>query len=114
MKGRRQRIGTELQWRPSSFGVQGEFAATRGAVSLSATMIFFGFGLGGVIMGRITDRLGIVPAMAVSIAFLTGSYVLAGLATALWQFVVISFLMGLGTSATFAPLMTEASHWFDR
>jgi MFS family permease len=94
--------------------VQQEFAATRGAVSLSATMIFFGFGLGGVIMGKITDRLGIVPAMAVSIAFLTGSYVLAGLATALWQFIVISFLMGLGTSATFAPLMTEASHWFDR
>ena len=94
--------------------VQGEFAATRGAVSLSATMVFFGFGLGGVIMGRITDRLGIVPAMAVSIAFLTGSYLLAGLTTTLWQFIGIAFLMGLGTSATFAPLMAEASHWFER
>ena len=94
--------------------VQQEFAATRGAVSLAATMIFFGFGLGGVITGRITDRLGIVAAMAVSIAFLTGSYVLAGLSTALWQFIIISFLMGLGTSATFAPLMAEASHWFER
>ena len=40
--------------------VQPEFAATRGAVSLAATMIFFGFGLGGVITGKITDRLGIV------------------------------------------------------
>ena len=40
--------------------VQAEFAATRGAVSLAATMIFFGFGLGGVIIGKITDRLGIV------------------------------------------------------
>src|SRR5262249_18476645 len=85
--------------------VQAEFAATRGAVSLAATMIFFGFGLGGVIMGKITDRLGIVPAMAVSIAFLVTSYVLAGLSAALWQFIAISFLMGLGTSATFAPLM---------
>src|SRR6476620_9674978 len=94
--------------------VQQEFAATRGAVSLAATMIFFGFGLGGVIMGRITDRLGIVPAMAVSIALLIGSYVLAGLSTTLWQFIAIAFLMGLGTSATFAPLMAEASHWFDR
>jgi MFS family permease len=94
--------------------VQQEFAATRGAVSLSATAIFFGFGLGGVIMGRITDRLGIVPAMAVSIAILCGSYVLAALSTALWQFIFISFLMGLGTSATFAPLMAEASHWFER
>lgn len=94
--------------------VQQEFAATRGAVSLSATAIFFGFGLGGVIMGKVTDRLGIVWAMAVSIVFLVGSYVLAALSTALWQFIVISFLMGLGTSATFAPLMAEASHWFER
>jgi MFS family permease len=94
--------------------VQAEFAATRGAVSLAATMIFFGFGLGGVIMGRITDRLGIVPAMALSIAFLCVSYVLAGLSTALWQFIAASFLMGLGGSATFAPLMAEASHWFER
>ena len=29
VKGRRQRIGTELQWRPSSFGVQGEFMRAR-------------------------------------------------------------------------------------
>ncbi len=94
--------------------VQAEFAATRGAVSLAATMIFFGFGLGGVIMGKITDRLGIVPAMAVSIACLAISYVLAGLSTALWQFIFASFLMGLGGSATFAPLMAEASHWFER
>ena len=94
--------------------VQQEFASSRGAVSFAATMIFLGFGVGGVIMGKITDRLGIVPAMAVSIALLTCSYMLAGLATALWQFIVISFLMGLGTSATFAPLMAEASHWFER
>src|SRR5215510_15922133 len=94
--------------------VQAEFAATRGAVSLAATAIFFGFGLGGVIMGRITDRLGIVPAMAISIAVLASAYVLAGLATALWQFIAISFLIGLGSSATFAPLMAEASHWFER
>ncbi|MGE0288360.1 MAG: MFS transporter [Bradyrhizobium sp.] len=94
--------------------VQAEFAATRGAVSLAATMIFFGFGLGGVVMGKITDRLGIVPAMAVSIAFLSLSYVLAGLSTALWQFIAASLLMGLGASATFAPLMAEASHWFER
>ena len=47
--------------------IQAEFAATRGAVSLAATMIFFGFGLGGVIIGKVTDRLGIVTAIAISI-----------------------------------------------
>src|ERR1700724_3605315 len=94
--------------------VQAEFATTRGAISFSVTMIFLGFGLGGVIMGRITDKVGIVTAMAVSIALLTVAYVLAGLSTALWQFIAISFLIGLGASATFAPLMAEASHWFER
>jgi MFS family permease len=94
--------------------VQTEFSASRGAVSLATTMIFMGFGLGGVVTGRITDRFGIVTAMALSIAFLGVSFVLAGLAATLWQFNLIYFLIGLGTSATFAPLMAEVSHWFQR
>ncbi|MGX1325279.1 MFS family permease [Bradyrhizobium sp. USDA 377] len=94
--------------------VQAEFGATRGAVSLAFTLMMFGFGLGGVIAGKITDRFGIVPAMAISIAFLGVANVLAGLSTQLWQFVAAYFLIGLGTSATFAPLMAEASHWFER
>jgi MFS family permease len=94
--------------------VQTEFGATRGAVSLAFTLMMFGFGLGGVIAGKITDRVGIVPAMAISIAFLGVANVLAGLSTMLWQFVAVYFLIGLGTSATFAPLMAEASHWFER
>ena len=94
--------------------VQVEFGATRGDVSLASTMIFMGFGLGGVVTGRITDRFGIVTAIALSIAFLGISFVLAGLAATLWQFNAVYFLIGLGTSATFAPLMAEASHWFER
>ena len=94
--------------------IQAEFAATRGAVSLAATMIFFGFGLGGVIIGKVTDRLGIVTAIAISIVVLVSAFVLAGLSSALWQFILISFLTGLGASVTFAPLMAEASHWFER
>ncbi len=94
--------------------VQAEFAASRGAVSLAFTMFMMGFGLGGVVTGRITDRFGIVAAMALSIALLGASYVLAGLSATLWQFIAIYFLIGLGTSATFAPLMAEASHWFER
>jgi MFS family permease len=94
--------------------VQAEFSATRGAVSLATTMIFMGFGAGGVVTGKVTDRFGIVTAMALSIAVLGTSFVLAGLAATLWQFNAVYFLIGLGTSATFAPLMAEASHWFER
>src|SRR3982074_95761 len=73
-----------------------------------------GFGLGGVATGKITDRFGIVAAMGLSISFLGLAYVLAGLSTTLWQFILVHVLIGLGTSATFAPLMAEASHWFER
>jgi MFS family permease len=94
--------------------VQAEFGATRGAISLAFTLTMLGFGLGAVATGRITDRLGIVMAIGLSIAFLALGYVAAGLSTTLWQFIAVYFLIGLGTSATFAPLMTEASHWFER
>src|ERR1700737_4214249 len=94
--------------------VQPEFGATRGAVSLAFTLTMLGFGLGGVATGRITDRFGIVMAMALSIGILGLAYVLAGLSTTLWQFIAVHVLIGLGTSATFGPLMAEASHWFDR
>src|SRR3989440_4165946 len=95
-------------------GVQAEFGATRGAVSLAFTLTMLGFGLGGVATGKVTDRFGIVAAMALSISFLGLAYVLAGLSTTLWQFIAVHVLIGLGTSATFGPLMAEASHWFER
>ena len=94
--------------------VQADFSATRGAVSLATTMVFMGFGLGGVVTGRITDRFGIVAAIASSIVFLGISFVLAGLAARLWQFNLVYFLIGLGASVTFGPLMAEVSHWFVR
>jgi MFS family permease len=94
--------------------VQAEFATTRGAVSLAYTLTMLGFGLGAIVVGRITDRFGIVAAMALSIAVLGAAYVVAGLSTTLWQFIAVYFLIGIGSSATFAPLMAEASHWFER
>src|SRR5258708_20269168 len=94
--------------------VQAEFGATRGAVSLAFTLTMLGFGVGGVATGRVTDRFGIVVAMALSISFLGLAYVLAGLSTTLLQFIAVHVLIGLGTSATFGPLMAEASHWFER
>src|SRR4051812_7914696 len=95
-------------------GVQAEFGASRGAVSLAFTMGMLGFGLGGVGTGKITDRFGIVTAIALSIAVLGSAYVAAGLSSTLWQFIAVYFLIGLGCSATFGPLMAEASHWFER
>jgi MFS family permease len=94
--------------------VQAEFHASRGAASLAFTMVMLGFGLGGVVTGKITDRFGIVTAIGAGIAIMALGYIGIGYSTALWQVIALHLAIGLGSSATFGPLMAEASHWFDR
>jgi MFS family permease len=94
--------------------VQAEFDAGRGAASLAFTLAMAGFGLGGVVTGKLADRFGIVTAIGLGVVVLGLGYLGAGLSTTLWQFTLVHFAIGVGSSATFGPLMAEASHWFDR
>jgi MFS family permease len=92
--------------------VQAEFAVARGEASLPFTLSMFGFALGGVAMGRLRDRFGILAVAALGIATLAGGYSLAALAPDLWSFALASALIGFGASATFGPLMADVSFWF--
>jgi len=94
--------------------VQNEFAASRGTASLAFTMVMLGFGSGGVLTGKITDRYGIVTAIGLGIGILGLGYIGAGMSASIWQFIIVHFFIGLSSSATFGPLMAEASHWFSR
>jgi MFS family permease len=94
--------------------VQADFAASRGAASLAFTLTMVGFGLGGVIAGKLTDRFGIVATIALATVLMGIGYLIASQSTALWQFNLIHVVIGAGSSATFGPLMAEASHWFER
>src|SRR6202048_4389825 len=94
--------------------VQAEFGATRGTASLAFTMVMLGFGLGGVLTGKITDRYGIVTASGLGMGLLGLGFIGAGMSSSIWQFIPVHFVIGLSASATFGPLMAEASHWFER
>jgi MFS family permease len=94
--------------------VQTEFGANRGTASLAFTLVMLGFGSGGVLTGKITDRYGIVTAIGLGIGILALGYIGAGMSSSIWQFILVHFAIGLSSSATFGPLMAEASHWFDR
>jgi MFS family permease len=94
--------------------VQSEFGARRGTASLAFTLVMLGFGSGGVLTGKITDRYGIVTAIGLGIGILGLGYIGAGMSSSIWQFILLHFAIGLSSSATFGPLMAEASHWFDR
>jgi MFS family permease len=89
--------------------VQAEFGATRSDAALPYTLTMIGFGLGGILMGRLADRFGVmVPVLASAVALGAG-YSAAGLAGSLWQFSIAhGLLIGLlGMSATFAPLVAD-------
>jgi MFS family permease len=94
--------------------VQSEFAATRGTASLAFTLVMLGFGIGQIVTGKISDRYGIVAAIGVGIGLLGIGYVGAGLAPTIWLYILVHFLIGLSSAATFGPLMAEASYWFER
>src|SRR5262245_14282731 len=94
--------------------VQASFAITRGEASLAFTLAMLGFALGGVVMGRVSDRHGIVPPLAAGAVAISLGYVAAGLAANLWLFALAYALVGFGTSATFGPMMADLSQWFTR
>jgi len=94
--------------------VQADFGITRGEASLPFTLTMFGFGIGGIVMGRFADRFGIVmPVMAGAIALGAG-YGLSGIASGIGTLSLAQGLLGFGSAATFGPLMTDMSHWFVR
>jgi len=94
--------------------VQADFAIARADVSLPFTLAMVGFALGGVLMGRLVDRFGIVVPVGCGTISLALGYGVAGHAPNIGVFACGYALIGLGSSATFGPLMADISHWFRR
>src|SRR5215472_16764374 len=94
--------------------VQADFAATRADAALPYTLAMLGFAFGGVALGRLSDRFGILaPAAGGAVLLCLGSLA-AGSAGSLWLFALAHLLIGCGASATFGPLMADLSQWFTR
>ena len=96
--------------------VASDLDATRGGVSFAYAVLFTGFGVGGILMGWWSDRVGIMwPTLVGSVAIASGLF-LAGHATALWHIVLaFGLLVGfLGMSSIMVPLVANITHWFDR
>lgn len=96
--------------------IQADFGVARGDASLPYTLTMIGFGVGGVLMGRVADRYGVMTAVMVGAVGLGLGFIGAGLAPSLALFCLAQglFVGLLGTSATFAPLVADTSQWFDR
>jgi MFS family permease len=94
--------------------VQAEFAVPRAQASLPFTLDMVGLAVGGVVMGRLLDAVGVLGPLILGALALCVGYVAAGSAGSLVAFAVAHALIGFGSSVTFGPLMADISHWFVR
>jgi MFS family permease len=95
-------------------GVQADFGVARADASLPYTAMMVGFGVGGIWMGRLADRFGVMRPTLVGSAGLAAGFVAAGLSGGIATFSLAhGVLMGFfGASAMFAPLVADTSQWF--
>lgn len=95
--------------------VQNAFGVDRAEASLPYTATMLGFGVSGIVIGRLVDRFGIVRPAAAAVVILGLGYVAAGSAGTLTEFALAhGLLIGVGSAATFGPLIADVSHWFRR
>jgi MFS family permease len=94
--------------------VQADFAVPRAEASLAFTLTMVGGATGGVVLGRLLDRAGILPVLLVGAALLAVGYVGAAYAGSFAAYAVAHGVIGFGSSIALGPLMADISHWFVR
>ena len=95
--------------------VQADFGVARGDASLPFTLTMIGFGVGGIVMGRLADRFGIVvPVIArrdrARRRLCAVGHRRQASGSSRWR----RACSASAAPATFGPLMTDISHWFVR
>src|SRR5258708_11255859 len=93
--------------------VQAEFGVARADASLPYALTMLGFGVGGIVMGHLSDRFGVIVPVLTGGVCLGLGFIAAGGAANLWQFTLAQgLLIGLlGLSARLAPLVGRAFPW---
>lgn len=96
--------------------VQADFGVARADASLPYTLLMVGFGLGGMLMGRLADRWGVAVPLRIGAIGMGLGFAAAAMSGSIWLFALAhGLLIGLlGSSATFSPLLADTSLWFVR
>ncbi len=94
--------------------VQAEFGVARAQAAMPFSLLMLGFGFGGLVMGRLADRHGVMVPLIIGGTCLGIGFVSAAFAPNLLVFNAIHGLaIGFaGSSATFSPLVADTSLWW--
>lgn len=96
--------------------IQAEFGIDRASAALPYTLTTIGIVFGGMLMGRLVDRFGIVFPVAAGTISLSAGYVATSYAQSIGVFAALcgSLIGMIGSAALFGPLVANTSLWFDR
>ena len=87
---------------------------SRTGISLAMTIGFLAMAFGSIFWGTFTDRFGPRVAVLTGSCLLAASLALASFSRSLFEFqLVFGLLVGIATSAIFAPMMATVTGWFD-
>ncbi len=95
--------------------VAADFGVSRSAASLAYAAMMLGLGVGGIFMGWLSDRVGVMWPSMIGAACLSLGLLVAGTTDGLWIFIgAHGLLIGLlGNSALMVPLVADITRWFD-
>jgi len=96
--------------------VQAEFGVARADASLPYSLLMIGFGIGGLVMGRLADRYGVMIPLLIGGTCLGAGFAVASTTHTLSSYMLThGVLIGLmGSAAMFAPLIADTSLWWER
>lgn len=96
--------------------IQQEFGIDRSGAAFPYTLTMIGFAFGGVIMGRLADRRGIMVPLIIGTLMLGVGFVACAFAYNYWLYVAAQAgIIGLlGVATTFGPLVADVSLWFQK
>lgn len=94
--------------------VQADFGVDRADASLPYTLTMLGFALGNLVVGRVVDRFGVTVALILAALVIAAGMGMSALSPSVFVLSVAQFIVGLGTAASFGPLIADVSLWFLR
>jgi MFS family permease len=96
--------------------VQKDFNVARADASLPYTLTMIGFGIGGILMGKLADRHGTSWVVALGAVGLGAGFSLAAWAPNMLVFnLAQGLLLGLvGNASTMGPLVADTTQWFTK
>ena len=95
--------------------VQADFNAARSEASLPFTCASVGIAIGSVVMGRLVDKAGLIRPLLIGAVSLGSGYVAASLTGNIWLFSAVYLFIGMfGSAATFVPLVSDITFWFEK